>query len=456
MRLDKGLYGHEEDSDDDENDPILILRFISLQVETNKDLPYVRAYLLFHRARYEPYINTPFWNTLSLPARNFISDVYVDKKDIQFTPCERSTTDYPVTPISPSLDSHVDELFESSLSADPNSFDTYDHDDLGSPENDDHSFPFFDPGVDETFRSEMKKFVDNNLPPPPDDDYYDSDGNFDVDKYSQYEESLEAYYDECDVVQEAAYAYVSSLLNISSVTENSVSTCSPIIVDNTTLMYLSDSDDELMDSDDESTFLPFDDETLKYHETEWLELFFRSVCFSFIPVYTRFPSFGLDITEISSRPLSVSPVLPPPPFFLDQRVANGRRMYWKLFKPSPGLRKFLVIPPLLTSDFKFYDRIFSFQPSIYDQITRFACLFEIYAGIILLISRILGFLHYFLLCIYKFLFQQFLLANMRYSSLANVLLSYLQSRDLSQFGVLLPVGVAGVVEQSSSEFVSWS
>jgi hypothetical protein len=137
-------------------------------------------------------------------------------------------------------------------------------------------------------------------------------------------------------------------------------------MDNTSLVFLSDSDDEPMDSDDESSFLPFDDETLDYHAFEWTDLFFRSVCFSFIPVYIRLPSFGLDITEISSRPLSTSSVLPPPSSFLDLRVAYGRRMFWKIFKPSLGLGIFLVIPPLLTAAFKFYDRIFSSQPSIYD------------------------------------------------------------------------------------------
>jgi hypothetical protein len=209
-----------------------------------------------------------------------------------------------------------------------------------------------------------------------------------------------------------------------------------------------------VDSDDESSFLPFDDETLVYHEHEWMELISRSVCFSYIPLYLRLPSSGLDITEISSRPLSEFSVPRPPSPFLDFRVTPRRQMFWKLFKPSPGLGNFLVIPPLLTADFKFYDRIFSFQPSIYDQITRYACLFEIFAGIILFVGRILGFLQ-FLLCIYNFSLHQFLIAKMRYSSSANVLLSYLQS-DLSQFGVLLPVGIIGVVEQSSSEFMSWS
>jgi hypothetical protein len=58
-------------------------------------------------------------------------------------------------------------------------------------------------------------------------------------------------------------------------------------VDNTTLVFSSDSDDEVSDSDDDSDFLLFDTETFLYHETEWLELFFRTVCFSFIPVYIR-------------------------------------------------------------------------------------------------------------------------------------------------------------------------
>jgi hypothetical protein len=69
MRLDKDL--HEDDSDNDENCLELILQLISLQVQYNDDLPYVRKYLLFHRARYEPYINTPFWNNLSIPGKYF-------------------------------------------------------------------------------------------------------------------------------------------------------------------------------------------------------------------------------------------------------------------------------------------------------------------------------------------------------------------------------------------------
>ncbi|CAB4431452.1 unnamed protein product [Rhizophagus irregularis] len=287
MRLDKGL--HEEDSDDDENDPILILQLISLQVKYNTDLPYVRKYLLFHRARYEPYINTPFWNTLSLPTRNFISEVYVGKKDIQFTPCERSTTDYPVTLISPSLDPHIDELFESSLS-----------DNLSS------------------------RVVD----------------------------------------------HLSPLGNVVS-------------YDNTSLIFVSDSDDDLMDSDDESSFLSFDEETFDYYEAEWVELISRPVCFPLTSIHIRFPSFGLDITEISSRLLFIPSPLPLlPPSFLDLRVAYGQRMFWKIFVHSSSLGAFLFVPPLLTADFKFYDRIFSLQPSIYDQITRFACLFEIFAGLL--------------------------------------------------------------------------
>ncbi|PKY60505.1 hypothetical protein RhiirA4_484293, partial [Rhizophagus irregularis] len=288
--------------------------------------------------------------------------VYVGKKDIQFTPCERSTTDYPVTLISPSLDPHIDELFESSLS-----------DNLSS------------------------RVVD----------------------------------------------HLSPLGNVVS-------------YDNTSLIFVSDSDDDLMDSDDESSFLSFDEETFDYYEAEWVELISRPVCFPLTSIHIRFPSFGLDITEISSRLLFIPSPLPLlPPSFLDLRVAYGQRMFWKIFVHSSSLGAFLFVPPLLTADFKFYDRIFSLQPSIYDQITRFACLFEIFAGLLLFVRRILGFLHYSFICIFNFFFQQFLIAKMRYSFSADVLLSYLQSRVLSQFGVLLPAGFAGVVEQSSSEVWFW-
>ncbi|EXX51288.1 hypothetical protein GLOIN_2v1762631 [Rhizophagus irregularis DAOM 181602=DAOM 197198] len=119
MCLNKGL--HEEDSDNDEDDPCLILQLISLQVQYSHNLPYIRKYLLFHRARYEPFINTPFWNTLSSFTQKFISDVYAKKKDIQFTSYERSTSDYPITPISSSTDLFVDNSFKSLVPADLNS-----------------------------------------------------------------------------------------------------------------------------------------------------------------------------------------------------------------------------------------------------------------------------------------------------------------------------------------------
>ncbi|CAB4431875.1 unnamed protein product [Rhizophagus irregularis] len=417
MRLDKGL--HEDDSDDDENDPELMLILVDCAFTHNNDLPYVRKYLLFHRARFEPFINTPFWfKTLSLPARNFISEVYTENVDIQFTPCERSTSDYPVTPISPSLDSPIDDLFERSFP-----------DDLSSRVVD-HFSSLENAGIS-TLTSIRKQWYEKDF-----DDEFLSEDDKNMDEF------MGQMYAAC------------GLPPISSCSSRSLSPV-PVSYDNTSLIFLSDSDDDLMDSDDDSSFLPFDEETYTYHVTEWLELFFRSVCFSFIPIYMRSPSSGLDLTEISSRPLPSFPVLPLSPSFLDLRVANGRRMFWKLFQPSPGLLEFLFVPPLLTADFKFYDKIFSFQPSIYDQITRFACLFEIFAGILLFVRRILGFLHYFFLCIFKFFSQQSLIAKMRYSFLADVLLSYLHL-DLSQFGVLLPVGITGVVEQSSSDLMFWS
>ncbi|CAB4400836.1 unnamed protein product [Rhizophagus irregularis] len=45
---------------------------------------------------------------------------------------------------------------------------------------------------------------------------------------------------------------------------------SPVLVsyDDISLIFLSDSDDELSDFDDESSFLSFDDKTLMYYETE--------------------------------------------------------------------------------------------------------------------------------------------------------------------------------------------
>ncbi|CAB4426067.1 unnamed protein product [Rhizophagus irregularis] len=344
--------------------------------------------------------------------------------DIQFTPCERSTTDYPVTPISPSVDSPIDDLFESSLPAD-----------LSSCENDDHFLS--SPGT----------------PPPPAEDYYDSDRNFDMNMYLVYQKSMEAYLDYIEAIEEDAYnaaSFVSSS-NSPSFTEFSVPSRFSGVVNNTTLVFLSDSDDESVDSDDESSFLIFDEETFTYYETEWIN-FSRSVYFSSIPLYTRSPSFGLDLVIISSRPLFSSL---PPPSLLDQRVICGRRMFWKLCVRFTNLGELLLVPPLSTADFKSYDRIYRPQPSIYDQITRFACLFEIFAGLLLFVRRILGFLHYSFRCIYISSFQQILIAKLRYSSSADVLLSYLQSRVLSQFGVLLPAGFTGVVEQSSSEVWFW-
>ncbi|CAB4418134.1 unnamed protein product [Rhizophagus irregularis] len=352
MRLDEGL--HEEDSDNDENDPVLILRLISLRVQYNNDLPYVRKYLLFHQARYEPYINTPFWNTLSLPTQNFISKVYSEKKDIQFTPYKRSTTNYPVIPISSSLDSLVDDLFESSLPADLSSHDV-DHLD-SSHEN---------AGSSDIFSSDIVSPAINwDTYLDPDVDEADS-----IEEDRLMDEFMERLYAEC------------SLPPVSSYFSRSPSPV-PVFLDNTSLVFLSDSDDELMDLDDDSLFLAFDEETLTYYETEWLELIFRPVCFSYIPFYIRPPSFDLDLSIISSRRL---PAPLPPPSFLDQRVISGRQMFWKIFVRFVGLGKFLVVPSLSTADFKFYNKIFCSHPSIYDQITRFACLFEIFTGLLLLI-----------------------------------------------------------------------
>ncbi|CAB4414859.1 unnamed protein product [Rhizophagus irregularis] len=327
MRLDKSL--HEDDSDDDENDPDLILILISSYVEYNNDLPYVRKYLLFHQARYEPYINTPFWNTLPLPTQKFISEVYAKKKDIH-----------------PSLDPHIDELFESS------------HPDDLSSRVVDHFSSLENTGISAPMKIRKKWYE------------LDEDEEFLSEDDKEMDEFMGQMYAACGLPPISSYSSRSP---------------SPVLVfyDNTSLVFLSNSDDNLMDSDDESSFLPFDDETLDYHGTEWIELIFRSVCFSFIPIYIRSPSFSLELSIISSRRF---PAPLPPPSSLDQRVTYGHRMYWKLFVCLSGPGEFLVAPSLTTADFKFYDRIYFLQPSVYDQITRFAGLFEIFAGLLLLLK----------------------------------------------------------------------
>ncbi|EXX71850.1 uncharacterized protein OCT59_003239 [Rhizophagus irregularis] len=233
--------------------------------------------------------------------------------DIQFALCERSTIDYPVSQISLSVDSPIDELFESSLPAD-----------LSFPDYDDLSYSSSDLSSDNGTRLTLDMFSRNQVLPSPDDYYYDIDG----------------------------------------FTGFPISSCPLNVMYNTTLTFLSNSDDELVDLDDESLFLSFDEETFTYHETEWIELFFCTVYFSFIPVY---------ICTI------VYPFLSASASFLDLRVVHGRQMFWKIFAHFSGLEVFLVIPLLLTANFKFYNRVFCLQPFIYDQITRFACLFEIFA-----------------------------------------------------------------------------
>ncbi|CAG8711779.1 hypothetical protein GLOIN_2v1814676 [Rhizophagus irregularis DAOM 181602=DAOM 197198] len=242
MCLNKGL--HEEDSDNDEDDPCLILQLISLQVQYSHNLPYIRKYLLFHRARYEPFINTPFWNTLSSFTQKFISDVYAKKKDIQFTSYERSTSDYPITPISSSTDLFVDNSFKSLVPADLNS----------------HNVDYLDSSLENMGSSDI--FFDELI-----------------------EDDLRI--DEFMGIMYAAFG-------LPLVPSTLFRPSSPILAsyDDTSLIFLSDSNDELSDFDDESSFLSFDDETLMYYETEWIELFFYSVCFSFIPLYIL--CFGFD------------------------------------------------------------------------------------------------------------------------------------------------------------------
>ncbi|CAB4426050.1 unnamed protein product [Rhizophagus irregularis] len=153
-------------------------------------------------------------------------------------------------------------------------------------------------------RLKIETFSHNLPPPPPPEDYYDIDGNFDADMFLQYKELMEAYHDQCETAYNAAFPISFPITSPS--TDFSVSSCPSNVVDNTTLVFLSDSDDELVDSDDESLFLPFDENTFNYHKTEWFELFFRSVCFSFIPVYIRSPSSGLKLSVISSRRFPIS------------------------------------------------------------------------------------------------------------------------------------------------------
>ncbi|CAB4397050.1 unnamed protein product [Rhizophagus irregularis] len=356
MRLDKGL--HEEDSDDNEDDPCLILQLISLQ-------------------------------------------------DIQFTPYERSTSDYPVTPISPSIALFVDDSLESPLPADLSSHDHSPHfSDIISSINNWNKY--LDPNVDED------ELIEDDL---------------------RMNEFMGKMY--------AAFGLPPVLSTISRPS-------SPILVtyDNMSLIFLSDSDDEPLDSDDESSFLPFDDETLLYHETEWIELFFCSICFSFIPLYNQPLFINLDLTEISSKQL---PAPLPPSSFLDLRIIHRRQLFWKLFVRFSGFGAVLVSPSFLSVDFKFYDRLYRLHPSIYDQITHFAYLFEIYAGLLVFTCRILGFLH----CIYIVSFPKnfFLIANIRYSSSADVLPFPLQICNPGLSRILLYAGVIGVVEQSSSELV---
>ncbi|PKK58063.1 hypothetical protein RhiirC2_796923 [Rhizophagus irregularis] len=193
-----------------------------------------------------------------LPTWNFISEVFTEKKDIQFIPYERLTSDYPVTPISPSTDLFVDNSFESPVPADLSS---YDVDHLNSShDNTGYSVISFDETI--SLSINWNKYLDPNVDK---DELIEDDLRMD--------EYLGTLYAACGLPP------VSSTLSC---------LFSPILAsyDNTSLIFLSDSDDEFSDSDDESSFLLFDDETLAFHETEWIELFFCSVCcFSFIPLY---------------------------------------------------------------------------------------------------------------------------------------------------------------------------
>ncbi|GBC18659.2 hypothetical protein GLOIN_2v1762475 [Rhizophagus irregularis DAOM 181602=DAOM 197198] len=197
---------HEEDFNDDEDDPCLILQLISLQVQYNNDLSY---YIL-------------------------------KKKDIQLTPYERSTSDYPVTPISLSTNLFVDDLFENPVPANLSSHDV-DHLD-SSLENLGFSDITFDDIISLTIN--WNNYLDPNAD---EDDLIEDDLRMDEFMGTMY----------------AAFG----LLLVSSATSRS---SSPVLVtyDAMSLMFLSDSDDEFSNSDDDFSFLPFDKETFLYYETE--------------------------------------------------------------------------------------------------------------------------------------------------------------------------------------------
>jgi hypothetical protein len=179
-----------------------------LEVQFARDLPYIRKYLLFYRAHFAPFINTPFWNTLSLSTQNFISEVYTEKKDIQFTFCERSTADYPVTPISPSLDSPINDLFENSLSVDSDSFNFDDH--KGSFSESDQ--------FDDATHAKIELCLQNMPSPLVDmEKYCNLYEDFSFNDYMRDQAIMDAYYEQCEKAYDAAVSPIFPTVSSSSV-----------------------------------------------------------------------------------------------------------------------------------------------------------------------------------------------------------------------------------------------
>jgi hypothetical protein len=152
---------------------------------------------------------------------------------------------------------------------------------------------------------------------------------------------------------------------------SSVITPSPASFDKLTLAFTPDSDDELSDSDDDSAFLPFDEDTLLFYESC---LYDNYTSLPFIKIQQDLSPFS-DCDMVIFKPLSPESKNISGLFF-DQRVSPSFQFLWKLSTYAPGFSLPERTLVLSTVVFKFFKHLSYHLPSIFDHMVHFVYLFE--------------------------------------------------------------------------------
>ncbi|PKY59903.1 hypothetical protein RhiirA4_483037 [Rhizophagus irregularis] len=261
MRLEQDYYDSDKDNDE------LLPRLLAL----HSDHFHVKKYLQSNCQRVKKLLRTPSWTSLSSHFQKIISDIFPEKKDIQLIPSKGSTlpdisVDLTISLHSPPVDLLISSpstsadlpIFSHSPLADlstvilrMNLLDERDHYIFGT--NTELSLQDVEYGTYSTFHDNNISPVEQMASPKVDslDKFLDGSGG----------DFLEQY-----CANKPMVPPISKKIIIFS-PPSPVITPPPTSFDKLTLAFTPDSDDKLSDSDDDSAFLPFDEDTLLFYES---------------------------------------------------------------------------------------------------------------------------------------------------------------------------------------------